>query len=153
MVCVVKRKDELEYMECGCTEESLLHCLQSAPVLLPLICMLIHQPTIQPSPNKPKTMPLPWTQISQTIVLCVLECKCMNPVAAACSTLRVNIQYHTSMQKCAAEVWVWVDTSRVLPNNTRGCRLAWLRTMLAPLGPKNVNGLRGTDRSYLLRSH
>ena len=99
----MKRKDELEYMECGCTEESLLHCLQSAPVLLPLICMLIHQPTIQPSPNKPKTMPLPWTQISQTIVLCVLECKCMNPVAAACTTPRVNI-YHTSMQKCAAEV-------------------------------------------------
>ena len=97
--------------------------------------MLIHPPAIQPSPNKPKTMPLPWTQISQTIVFCVLECKCMNPVAAAC-------MYHqwVNMYVVHAKLWrrgvVHGYTRRVLANNTRGCRLAWPRTMLAPLGPK-----------------
>ena len=90
--------------------------------------MLIHQP----SPNKPKTMPLPWTQISQTIVLCVLECKCMNPVGAACTPRGKYVQRPCKNvhPRCG---WVY-DPS--FAKQYEGCRLAWPGTMLAPLGPK-----------------
>ena len=96
---------------------------------LPLLCMLIHPPAIQPSPNKPKTMPLPWTQISQTIVLCVLECKCMNPVAAVCTTTSKYVW--SSMQKCVVEVWCM------------GIRAEFWQTIL------RVAGLLGPEQCWL----
>ena len=106
-------------------------------------------PAIQPVPNKPKTMPLPWTQISQTIVLCVLECKCMNPVAAACTTTGKYVRRPCKNvePRCA---WVY-DPS--FAKQYEGLPACLAQNNAGSPRPKNVNGLRGTDRSYLLRFH
>ena len=103
-------------------------------------------PATQPVPNKPKTMPLPWTQISQTIVLCVLECKCTNPIAAP--SPQANTCVHLRAKTCIPGA-----VRPEFPQTIPGLLACLVENNAGSPRPKNVNGLRGTDRSYLLRFH
>ena len=80
-------------------------------------------------------MPLPWTKISQTIVLCLNPWMQMYELGNP--TVRVNM-FQAKAKMCSWSITEYYSVEVLRPGfcQTIRCRLGWPGTMPAPLSPK-----------------